>query len=1055
MSPVKTACGAWCWCLLIVAAGACGPAGKPAPTAGPLKTSWLAPMRNQSSEWRYHPKKPATMRATFAVGADTVLAGDRGERWLIEPGRAGVRTAPMLAPEMLVDVVNPEPQAWWFIGASGTVYQAASPLGPFVRSASPQQPLAQVAAAPAALLGVTQRGALVLSRDGGVVWDSLKTDGARFVDVAVNSDGRALALSVPERLWSADLPDLRFTPLDLAPVGALSLETVTGDLQVVGLYERYALTRERRLEPLEKSAPSTVTGFTPPLGPDAAALVQGRASLDGGVYAEAREGENGWDLVSGRLGEDLQRRRLPGTSECKMLKLAAAGSHIYFACGAATGGGTQELLLYRSQDSGLHFEREPYVVLGNTYSLRMATGRQGHLLVTGICDLGDTATSCQPNGVFVRAPNAQHKLGRRLLRRALLPGLRGTAQAVTFSSDGVRAYAIGARNRSQQPALFLSQDAGVSFDTSLVDSRENGPNSGDRTTGNESLGTAVRAASGPNNTLAVSFDTGSKQIALIFDQNGQLLARATPPETARVLAAAGTSLVAWSETTGIGYITLDAGASWQSLGPLPANLCEPGQRCSPAIACETSGCVFSDTLTRLGWGLPSEPNQPLLRAPEASTPRTERHVRTAISCQLGADPWRPLEGAAYAPEASDAAIGEVDWMVPAVKAADRAVEVLHQRGEKLERKSLLAKVPDPSRYAFNVYSQIEGVAAIRYPLPTPERPTLSNIEVAWANYFTKAIVHQAKLPTAGPYLPGDYKQSERDPKLNEAMADLVSIAEGGVFVRPHKSPEGRQITYFLDGRSVQQLGPVKWPKSQLDARLASEIAVVGGQFLPLLLESDGAMVVRARAQGDTFEFAPMTTGLLSPQSSQLLQRRSVVYLNGAAALYVHQEDAFGTFSEASAFPFQALGAPVGAAVRVPTQLQAGDPPSPCGAPARANTPRTISLLTGGTRHPVLITEGTEPLRTLLTNNAVMYGTLAEPCVATFDAQPLKEDRSLGERALVAPGNGAHSWLFRRQPGDEQGPTRIEYHSMQCLYDPAAQVPEEVFEAVGTRREPRP
>jgi len=1044
----NSVCGWLVWAFFLTLSVGCARGGADAQSGPQLKTSWKTPTELGLNAWRYHPKKAATSRAALSVLADTLLAGDRGERWLVRPNNGDSQPATTLAPETLVEIVRPNPSDFWFVGASGTVYQAESPLGPFVRSTAPSEPLAQIAAAPTVLLGVTQRGSLIASRDAGVVWEALpQTIGQRFVDVAIDSNGTALALSIPEKLWVADLPQLSFSPLALPTVGALSLESADGQLKISGLYENYALTRERSLTPVPLAQRAPLVKLTPPLGPDATALLQGRASLSAGYYREAREGENGWDLLSGRVGENLKRQHLPSSTDCKLMKLAASGGTVYFLCGPATGGGTQELALYRSLDGGLTFKREPYPVLGNAYSLRMAAGPNDHLLLTGICDSGETGTSCQPGGIFFRDPGTQ-KAGRRTLRRALISGLRGTAQVLGFSEDGKRAFAVGVRDNALQTALFLSKDGGASFETTFTEASEATQDS--QRPGRAALGTAIRAANGPNGSLAVTFEGGGNPAALVFDEAGQLLARARPPETARFLAAAGTNAVAWSEITGHLFGTLDAGASWENLGPPPAKLCEPSQRCSPTLACEASGCVFSDLLTKVGWTLSEQPKSPLLGAPEVSTQKNQRRVRTPVSCQLSLEPWVPLAGATYAPAASDAAIGEVDWMLPAVQARERSVDILHQRGAKLERLSLLAKVAQPTRFAFNVYSQIEGIAAIRYPLPTPADPQLRDVELAWANYFTKEIVHRAKLPDAGGYLPGDYKQSERDSKLQEAQADLVSIAEGGVFVRPHQSPRNNQITYYLNGHSVAQIPPVPWPKSSLDARLAPEIAVVAGQFLPLLLETDGALIVRARAQADKFEFSPMTTGLLSAESAQLVQRRSIVYVNGAAALYVHQEDVFGTFSQAFVFPFQIVGPPVGSPQRVPTQLDTPDPPLNCNDTQRKTTPRTISLFTGGTRHPVFITQGSEPLRTFLTTNAVLYGTLENPCVAMFDAQPLKEERPEAERALVSIADNGRSFLFRRKVSEELTAHQIEYKPMHCQLDASISVPEEVYEGVGTR-----
>jgi len=94
----------------------------------------------------------------------------------------------------------------------------------------------------------------------------------------------------------------------------------------------------------------------------------------------------------------------------------------------------------------------------------------------------------------------------------------------------------------------------------------------------------------------------------------------------------------------------------------------------------------------------------------------------------------------------------------------------------------------------------------------------------------------------------------------------------------------------------------------------------------------------------------------------------------------------------------------------------------------------------GTQHPVIVTDSAEPIGTLLTEEAVLYGTPAQPCAAYYEAQ--SEQRSGNEeyRALVSVDDRYPSWLFRVVPNA----TTFEYRPLDCKADPQRDVLQEGF-----------
>ncbi len=150
--------------------------------------------------WRYHPRDEAPLVTRFDLpDGHILLAGDRGERWLVDKG-GHAQAAARLAPEKLVSILK-RGDSWVFVGQSGTTYEAEEPLGAFVRSSAPLDRLARVSAAGTAIIGVDFAGRVLHSGDGGASWQAVTPAGTRFVDVALEAKGRGLALSVPEALW--------------------------------------------------------------------------------------------------------------------------------------------------------------------------------------------------------------------------------------------------------------------------------------------------------------------------------------------------------------------------------------------------------------------------------------------------------------------------------------------------------------------------------------------------------------------------------------------------------------------------------------------------------------------------------------------------------------------------------------------------------------------------------------------------------------------------------------------------------------------------------------
>ena len=168
--------------------------------------------------------------------------------------------------------------------------------------------------------------------------------------------------------------------------------------------------------------------------------------------------------------------------------------------------------------------------------------------------------------------------------------------------------------------------------------------------------------------------------------------------------------------------------------------------------------------------------------------------------------------------------------------------------------------------------------------------------------------------------------------------------------------------------------------------------------------------------------------------------------------------AAGTSLRPQIFPFRADGALLDSPTTVPTQLDLPATPRPCSVGDRSRVSRVVAPIPARDPPPAsIITDPVEPQRVLLTDDAVLHGTpqpRARP--PTKPPRLVRSSDAHGRRGqgLVFVDPGEHSWLFRlREANLMRRRASVEYRSMSCRFDPAAEVPLEVFKEKGTLVEP--
>lgn len=1012
------------------------------------------------ASWRYHPSEAGAVYAQYALDGERMLrVGARGERWIVDVRVGEAQASPWLIPEDVRAVERAGETRWLFVGQSGTVYQSSEPIGRIERSHAPPEPLVRVAGAGGVVVGVRANGALLVSHDAGVTWNGAGPADVRFVDAAIDEEGDILALAVPEALWSCPANGAACKAAGAEPFGALEIQrTPPRGLVVRGLFETRPWQVGRGL--LGPSAEARARragelGAAVPRGENAAALLEGTAVLSNATYTQlVSSRRDRWQLVAGQFGGRLDEKGIPELSGCGATRLAAFDKWIAVACVARTPKDrvAERTTFYRSEDRGRTWSREPFAARA-TGGLRLALGRGGALLVTGICAPHEGRDGCEPRGIYHRGrPPASRGKESGLERGPALvpsaaPGLSGPATALTFSTDGRRAYAVGQHTKDNLPAVFASNDLGRSFEARDAElSSEYEDTSNRKPRGSEKAIEVQALTAAPDGTVSLVTRRGDTLTLLVTDEEGRAVSVTSPPEGTSLVAAAGSRALAFSPDQRGLFESLDGGSTWAQSEPIPRAPCPGDRDCRIPVFCGAGGCVIGDESTRVGWG--TEPVLPpaTLPPPEPDKPRVTYRLKTPIACTADRNrPYKPLPTVRSAPTAAHAALGDAVWFAVAEdpNRATASMLTVRRHRDALVESTLLGPVVSPEDYAFTVVRQVEGAAALRYRTPeSKSSPEITNVEVAYNNLFEGAL-RRAKLASAGAYRPGDYIKGTS--RAQTAQPSLLSIAQGGLYLRVHQAAGSDQPTYYLDGQRVITVPAIQWPSTSRRGA-HNEMARVGGRDLPLFIGGEGAAVAVARRRAEAWNIAAFAIGPEDPGPFGLSQLIDITYVAGGPALHTMLSTDAGD-AQALAFPLSVTGPALGTPLRVPTQGSTSDPPTACSDQVIQTSPRLVVPPTPVTRHPVLVDDIDGTSRILLTAGAVIHGTPESACVAVLDARSVSVAGNEGpeERAILDVRDLRRSWLFRKVKAE--GNEHVEVRPIQCEFDPKAEVPEELGEAL--------
>jgi len=1116
--------------LLALVEGACAtpPIARPKPREAAASAESLAPLFVTPARWDYHPPGPdLALAATELPGGGCVFTAEGGQRWTsataASASSAGglahctgkALASEFLAPEDLVNVIRREARPWLYVGTSGALYEAGEALSTFTRTVSPPEPFARVAASGSAVLGATYAGQL-LRWEEATGWRAAPSKPpSRLLDVAVAGQ-RALALGFPEALFASEDGGSTWAPAGAPLVGAHRLGlTADGAIGAQGIFESIrweagsprAFTRSKRGLPTHGASIDVEVGR----GATAGAVQTSRAVMDGDRYVEAVRPETEgdlWQLARGRLDGRLELVPLAWSAGCGSIRIGLRNKTIYTVC-VSLDGSDIAAAVRRSRDLGTTWGEPLALTTPDTDQITVAVAPEGSALISGVCKGGGEPSSCKPTAPLlvrtepaapIAAPSASAAPAKiatpegapRLVAMGTgAPQLSGLALLPAFSFDGHSAYFLGHRGKDEKLTLFVSHDEGETFSQRSLETPGQKlvrrPRDYDDDEGPEEavedfieVDETSTIHPGEDGTVGLLVVRYRGFTYVTTDEDGRVLHESPLPGDDVIMAGFGRRVVAVTSHDSVGISeSSDGGATWEEQSA-PASLGREMNRGSSAITCSVAGCLFGETVARVGWGGQAEPGAVDRPADTAlsSTPA----VLTPIVCDLAATTrWTRIDhvfgsGGARLPRLNEVMRGRSVWSVltsnPATGAAAALSANLPESGEgeaTIAARPLLGAHPAGGRFATALSFQMEGYAAARVAVPVEKDGTVKagasmrNVEVAWENYM-EGSAGRGKILDAGLF---DRKDVTPEGALSPS---LITVSVKGMVLNPHASrPPLSAFLFDLAGKAARIDLPT-FPDAGLEGHLdvRGDVTLEGGSPLGVALvrdtNGDVTSILLAHRAHDRWDLSAMALapprgdGPLVSHADWTYGSRTSIGMTSLTADR-RRPRAWAVFQ-----PFRSDGT-FGPTEALPTLYDLGDRPRPCSAADRAKGLRFEAILSnrdevlfGGMRHPVLVSEppaknavGVSAPITLLTAGAVVHGSPSAPCAAGWEASSAAHEKI----SAVLTGDLARSWIFRvvsapAKPGEAPSPS-LEYRAMACRYDPAAAIPDVVWNEKGTAR----
>jgi hypothetical protein len=975
----------------------------------------------------------------------TLYAMDGGVRFLAKGDPATYRSAESFVDDDLLAVRKLPGGKLAFLGASGSVYVADTPLGAFGVARTPPVEIRRAFAGKSAFFAITKAGALLRSADAGASWSPVSLRGADgrdaiVSDLAIDDAGNGLALLAPERLLETKDDGASFAPVPLGPAGvtrlaraeggsvlleAASIKTSKWGTSITSEYR--ALVRDGDKARLDaKTGLRKRTGSLPtpaggelPLG-YAESIGAGRGALIGATYLEVTFGDDETAPLS------ITRVELPSRTTttlatpihgCGVTTFAAAGSFYAIACTVdvpdPAGDGTRtEVHVWTSEDAGKAWKKIATLAAGEPP--RLYATAKGALVLTGACL--PSKDGCNGPSALVRPPGGAF--------RALRPDATHSWEVQLFASnaagDRFWAYAVerNADLDEAKPVLLSTSDAGARVTAKPMPWTD--------ATSESVLGLTVEEGATPALHL---FGESAEPTRWTTRDDGAHFESIVLPFSLRSFAFAGARGVALGDLGA--FETPDAGRTWGAV-TLPD---------ASSFACSEAGCLLGDAAFRGGWEIATAADA---KPPKAGAPaRDKPDAATAWKCTLEPTPTkrvllREALGAAVAPRPGVAWLGAVaDGPTGTAKVVEASVPSAGAPLAVTELPLFAAAQAGKGEPASTVRATPQGVFAVRYrfarevtPTPPKAPPPKPTAPTAPTGRSAKPAGSATSKPASGPGgatttppKPADKPAHKVDVEIAWYAASTGKVVRGTIPAAEGMEPDAHLVARkgYFEAKATAWIAPgygavVRPFASRLDEPLWLISEAGKTTALPPLAEPSYARRVAVRGAGALHLVSSNENGgqlfvaTLDDGAKAWKTRVIAAWPSGASSPYGARTSPFSAFSASTAGGAEpsiafaiggdALLSPHAwslslggegplAATALPTQRDLSLTPRTCGGAAaeRATAARVALPYGQGTRHPIVVADGAMT-RSLATWDAIAELDRRAPekaCVAAFEA----------------------------------------------------------------------
>jgi hypothetical protein len=549
------------------------------------------------------------------LGAESVLLGIAGERWLLGADGKVARMAEEIAPERLVGGQRVDARVR-YVGVSGTTYVADGAMGSLRPGPRPAERLLQPTAGARSIVAI--RGDdLLRTTDGGASWSkiALPVLDARPLRLAMAGE-RGLALFGPERLLATSDDGATWTPIEWPTHGLEEVSADNGDdVFVKGGVTAAKLAGTPPKLVLVEWPPNDLAPFGPldPFGGSTTLWHASRSLGEDGTFVgrrwfELTRDDQGPRIATELLGDIGKHELRASLAGCSDPVMDATPSGLVVACVREGDDATKTLRLYDSADEGKTIVEASPIGAGPARRRGIFRANDGRVLVRGAC--ASPGAACK-GGVVLRTTDG-------VTHDVVTEGDEVDLQAIAFGA-GTSVWGAGfaGKGKARAPTVFRSRDGGLSFARVALPVP----------TASRALGTrsdvarvGVDAAGEPR---AVAFSLGDRWALYASTDGGVTFEERALPKEIDALDVVGPRVIARA-FRGEMHESADAGARWVRI-PAPYD--------SGALRCGDDGCWLGTAMARIGWTLETPGG-----GEPAPKPTIDLGTATPLRCH--AAPWQ-------------------------------------------------------------------------------------------------------------------------------------------------------------------------------------------------------------------------------------------------------------------------------------------------------------------------------------------------------------------------------------------------------------------------------